>query len=705
MALIKKIRERTGLAIGFVAIALMLFIVGGDIMSGSNSVLFGQQKNDVGEIAGETVSIDRFRQEVEERKYNFTLQQQRNPTEAEMYSIRQQAWELLIVKIAFQEQFEELGIEVTEEELVDMVQGNNIHPEIAAAFANPETGEVDRDRIIQYLQMIDNQQLPPQQIAGWYLFENDLRPSRLRIKYDNLITNSNYVTTAEAKNYYQNQNTIAEVDYLYIPYTAINDSLINISESDLRNYLRENSELYQVEEHRSIEYVTFPIVASGIDSVEYREEMADLKVELAEAEEDSLFARRYSDATDYFNTYSVAQLPEQLRVNLGNLSEGDVRGPYLTSDSWVLYKVSEIMQDTVNSARASHILVKPDAQTDDAKAEARRQAQDILNQLRRGASFDSLARQFSDDPSASRGGDLGWFTEGQMVEPFEEAVFNSNEGLVNRLVETTYGFHIIKVTQKATNKAFRIASVTRNITPSDATRNDVYQMAARFANRAGNLKRFEEVTDADSITVYSADDIYANDRRINNIANGREIVRWMYNEANVGDVSPIFETDDEYVVAALTDVVEEGLAPLAEVEQEIREEVKKKKQGELIIQRLSETEGTLEELAETFPVDANVGSTSSLKLSDNSLPAPVGLAPEAVGAAFALEEGQRTSPIEVDNGIVIVELEAVTEALAVEDYSTYKDEIRQRNVGNESFYLSEVIKEFADIEDKRYRFY
>ncbi|MFW5760479.1 MAG: peptidylprolyl isomerase, partial [Cyclobacteriaceae bacterium] len=555
MALIKKIRERTGLAIGLVAISLMLFIVGGDIMS-SNSVLFSNQKNDVGEIAGEEVHIDRYRQEVEERKYNFTLQQQRNPTEAEMYSIRQQAWDLLIVKIAFQKQFEELGIEVTEEELVDMVQGNNIHPEIASAFGDPQTGEVDRDRIIEFLQMVDNQQLPPQQIAGWYLFENDLRPSRLRIKYDNLLTSSNYVTTAEAKNYYQRQNTIAEVDYMYIPYTAINDSLVNIEESELRSYLREHQDLYQIEENRSIRYVTFPIVASAIDSAQYREEMADLKEELAETQEDSLFTRRYSDAVDYFNTYSIGQLPEQLRVNVSNLSEGDVRGPYLNQDSWVLYKISGITQDTVKSVKASHILIKPDPPTDEEKAEARRQAQNILSQLRAGASFDSLARQFSDDPSASQGGDLGWFTEGQMVESFEEAVFNANEGLINRVIETTYGYHIIKVTEAATNKAFKVAAVTRNITPSDPTRNDVYQKAARFANKAGNLKKFNEVTEADSITVYSAEDILSNDRRINNIANGREIVRWMYNEAKVGDVSPIFETDDENVVAALTEVVD-----------------------------------------------------------------------------------------------------------------------------------------------------
>jgi len=707
MALIKKIRERTGLAIGFVAIALMLFIVGGDIMS-SNSVLFGQQKNDVGEIAGETVPIDMFRQQVEEMKYNFTLQQQRNPTEAEMYSIRNQAWEFLIVKIAFQKQFDELGIKVTDEELVDMVQGNNIHPELVTAFGDPQTGEVNRDQIVQFLQMVDQQQLPPQQIAGWLLFEKNLEPSRLRIKYDNLMINSNYVTAAEAKKYYSKQNTISEVDYLYVPYYTISDSLVTIEDSDLRNYLKEHEDTYQVEESRSIKFVSFPIVASGIDSTEYREEMAELKEEFAEVEDDSLFARRYSDAANYFDTYSVAQLPNQLSVNLNNLSQGDVRGPYLVDGSWMLYKITDISEDTVRSARARHILIKPDTETSEAKSAARSQAQNILNQLQRGASFDSLARQYSDDPSASRGGDLGYFTEGQMVPPFENAVFGAgDEGLINRVVETTYGYHIIDVTEPATDQSFSIASITRTIAPSDESRNQTYQIAARFASKADNLKQFNEVTSADStnLQVQVAEDVNANDRRLNNIASAREIVRWMYNDAKVGDVSDVFETDDEYVVTVLTEVVEAGLAPLSEVRQEITQEVRKEKQAEIIKQRLSEGEGTLEELAELFGADASVGSTSNLKLSDNALPAPVGLAPAAIGAAFALETGQRTAPLEAANGVVIVELSALTEATELEDYSVYKDELKQRNTGSESYFLSEVIKEFAEIEDKRYRFY
>ena len=139
MALISKIREKTGLAVGIIAFGLILFLVGGDIL-GPNSVILGKSTTEVGEIAGQEIPREEYIQEIEELKYNYSLNFGRNPTETEMYSIRQQALDYLIVKKGFQPEFDELGIIVTDDELVDMVQGKNIHPDLIQAFTNPETG-------------------------------------------------------------------------------------------------------------------------------------------------------------------------------------------------------------------------------------------------------------------------------------------------------------------------------------------------------------------------------------------------------------------------------------------------------------------------------------------------------------------------------------------------------------------------------------
>ena len=101
MALISKIREKTGLAVGIIAFGLILFLVGGDIL-GPNSVILGKNKMEVGQIAGQKIGYQEYVQQIEDLKYNYTLNFGRNPTESELVAIRQQAWDYLIVKKAFQ---------------------------------------------------------------------------------------------------------------------------------------------------------------------------------------------------------------------------------------------------------------------------------------------------------------------------------------------------------------------------------------------------------------------------------------------------------------------------------------------------------------------------------------------------------------------------------------------------------------------------
>jgi peptidyl-prolyl cis-trans isomerase D len=702
MALINEIRKRSGLAVGIVAIGLGLFIVGTDII-GPNSAIMGNNKTDVGEIAGEEIDITEYQNEIEQLKYNYTLNYQRTPTESEMYSIRQQAWDYLIVKTAFQKQYEELGLTVTEDEQWDMVQGKNVNWEIRQAFTNPETGEFQREMVINYLKQIN--QMPPAQQASWHLFEQNLTPARLRMKFDNLLVKGTYVTEAEARRQYNFDNSVAEIKYLYLPYYSINDSAINITDEDLKAYLNDHVDEYEVEENRDFSYVSFPIVPSAEDSAEFREELTRLSGDFKNTTEDSIFARSGTDGEEYFATYSVAELPSMLQRNYSNLSEGDVRGPYFDNGTFNLYKVSGITEDTTYAARASHILIKWADESDDAKAKARREAENILRQARGGADFAELAREHSVDGSAAQGGDLGWFGPGQMVEPFETAVFNaSGTGVINKVIESQFGYHIIKVTEAKTNQAFQIAHISREIIPSDITRNEAFRQADYFASSTGNYDEFIANAKNDSITVYEAEDIDKNDRRFNDLSNARTVVQWAYADASVGDVSSVKELDDRYIVAVLTGITEAGKPSLADVREQLVPKVKGEKKAKIILDRIASWSGSLEEMATQYGSDAKVYSSSDLKLSANSLP-NVGFAPEAIGAAFALNDGERSEPVKTENGVVIIEMLAKTQAPEIADYTTYKNQLEQQYSSRTSYSISEAIKDWADIEDRRYRYF
>ncbi|MBR9997499.1 MAG: SurA N-terminal domain-containing protein [Cyclobacteriaceae bacterium] len=702
MALISKIRERTGLAVGIVAFGLILFLVGGDIL-GPNSMILGKNKTEVGEIAGETIGQEEYVQQIEELKYNFTLNFGRNPSESDMLTIRQQAWDYLIVKKAFQKEYEKLGLEVTEEELVDMVQGRNIHPDLVQAFTNPETGEFQREQIISFLQNINS--LPPQQQAGWYLFESNLRPSRLRLKYDYLLTGTNYITKAEAEQQYHLENDVAEVKYMYIPYYTVSDSLIEVTEEDLRNYFNEHKNEYKVEETRTLNYVSFPIIPSSEDTTYTMEEINELADDLGTVDDDSIFARINTDGNNPFGTFHPGQLPLRLRDQYEDLKENQIIGPYFLSGNYVVHKVSEILEDTTSYARASHILIRAQSDSDIDKAEAKRKAQDLLGQLQNGANFAMLARNNSDDPSASSGGDLGWFSQERMVEPFSNAVFSRNqEGLIPRVVETEFGYHLINVTGVKTNKLFKVATIEREILPGDETMNEAFRQADYFASMIGNLEEFEKNAATDSLLINVAEKIGKNEQRISGLGDAREVIRWAFVDASIGEISEVFELEDNYVIAVLTDKTDEGSATLDDVRNQILPIVKNKLKAEIIRQRISTLEGTLDEIAEQYGEDASVFSNSELKLSATALPS-VGFAPKAIGVAFALNEGEISEPIEENDGIVVIQLNLLIRSPEIADYTSYANQLKQRRANQASYQVGEVIREYADIIDERYKFF
>ncbi len=702
MSLISKIREKTGLIVGAVAIGLILFLVGGDLLGPSSQILGGQDK-DVGEIAGEEISIDAYKQAINEMEANFYLRTGRNPSDREQNAIQQQAWDKMIADVAFSKQFDELGIEVTEQELVDMVQGNNVDPGIQQSFTNPETGEFDRNRLISYLQNMP--QLPQEQQISWQLYEKNLNESRGRLKYEGLLTAADYVTTQEAKQQYEADNTTAEVKYLYVPFYAVSDSAVQVSDQELTSYIQAHPKEFEVDAGRSLQYVTFPIIPSEQDVAQFEEELADLKEELATATNDSTFAAINTDgnAAEAFRRYQTGDLPPTLAENLDSLTTGAIFDPIKEGEVYRLYKVSEVTEDTVSYAKARHILFQTEGKD---QKEVRKQAQDVLNQLKDGGDFAALARQYSEDGSASQGGDLGWFSEGRMVEPFENAVFSANAtGLANKLVETEYGYHIIDVTELPTNKIYSVATVERELYPSDATRDQAYRKADLFYSQVSNLKNFTQQAQNDSLNVQSAEDLLPNAENIPGLGEARQIVRWAYNDASVGDVSDeVFELEDAYVVAALTAQREKGAAQLKDVRDQVLAKVQGEKKGEQIVQKLQSLSGSLDEMATAYGGDATVYTSSDLKLSSNTLP-NVGFAPKAVGKAFAMKESQVSDPVITDNGVVVIELQSLTPAPEIADYATYKEQVQQQQASRTSFNITEAVEENANIEDKRYKFY
>lgn len=707
MALIGTLRNKMGTwVVVFVFVALAAFILG-DLL-GNNSILFDDKE--VGEIAGHSVSLEEYQAVVQEREANYVLNFGRQPGDREMPTLRQQAWELLILRHAIQNQYEKVGVDVTVDEEEDMIYGKNVDENIKQAFTNPQTGGFDKDRLLNYLKDLSSPPADPQlqsmwqeQRTRWEIFQRDLVPGRERIKYENLLIKTNYVTKAEAEREYHLQTDVSEVKFVYVPYYAISDSAAVLSDSDLKDYYNKNIERYKVQESRDLKYVSFPVTPSSSDSLEIKKEMEKIAADFATTDDDSTYAVTNTDGKEGYGKFNVSSLPAF--VSQEDLKPGKVIGPFIDAGTYKIVKVSAITKDTVMSARASHILLKWDNDTEAGKKAAKEKARGILKDLKAGADFSVKAREFGTDGTATRGGDLGWFSAGRMVKPFETAVFSATKpGLLNDVVETDFGYHIIKVTNTKNDVAYEIATIERAITPSDETTNAAYRQAETFAAEISSVKEFTEKAQKQGLTAEDGKNISAAERRIGNLGEARQVVQWLFRDASTDKVSEVFDLQGEYIVAVMTRETKEGNKPFDLVKEEITPEVRKQVKGKLIVKKLSELKGTLEEIATAYGADANVYSSSDLKLNGNSLPT-AGFDPKAIGTAFSLESGKRSEAFAGENGAFIVEVQNRTTAPEIGEYSVYKGPLEQSTQGRSSFSVAEAIKENAKIEDKRYKFY
>lgn len=702
MAAINTLREKGGKIIVFLIGFSIVAFVGADLL-GPNSTLLGGGKTNVGEIAGSKISYQDFLDKQDEIEYNWTQSNRRTPTSNDMVGIRNLTWDALVAEYAFKNEFNTIGLDVSDEEIVDMVQGDNISPEIRQAFTDPETGAFSKDNVVAFLQNLGEQ--TPAQRANWYNFERNLGPGRLRLKFDNLMIKTNYATEAEAKQAYLNESNTAEVNYVYVPFLSMADTAINISDSELNAYLDENEKEYQREESKSLKYVSFDVVPSADDTAMVVEQIERLKEELISTDNDSTFAVVNSDASDAFRNYTPGELPSVFQGEDVVMGSGAFVGPVVENGSYTIYKVATMRPSDTYSARASHILFKWASDSEAEKAKAKKEARDILRQIRNGADFAEMARLHGTDGTASKGGDLGWFKEGAMVAPFQEAVFAaSKKGLLSDVVETQFGYHIIDVTETKTNTVYKIAKVALEIFVSDDTRNKYYRDAEQFALNASNLEEFETAAKEKNLSVKTAARVRKNDRRITGISEGRSIVYWAYNTASLGDVSEVFEIDDQYVIAVVTDEQEEGAAALETVRFEVTKKVRDQKKAKIITDKLNGLSGTLDEIAAGYGQGAKVYNMPALKLSSNSLRS-VGLAPEAVGVAFSMENGETTKPFAVDNGVLIIEMVNKLVAPEISDYESYRSQVLQQRQSRIAYSVDQTIKELAEIKDERYKFF
>jgi len=698
MALIGTIRKN-----GWILIALMTLALGGFILM---EIISNAQRNSAGDVnsLGKVNGTEIKRSEFEDYEKLVYANAKSNT-----FQVRNQMWDYFVERTLVNQEAEELGLGVDGEELKELEFGMNPSPIIAERFKNPD-GQVNRQQLASIKGAIEGGQFTdPLNRAYWATQEKEVIKERLQSKILTLVSKGMYTPSWQAEMVFHENNERLDFAYVRIPYDKVKDEEAQLTDADFSAYLKQNPHLYdQTEETRIVNYVSFDVKATAADTASSREAVAKLVEGLRTAPSDSTYIAINNGVLE--NTYKgKSALPPSIADTLMRAATGSVVGPYLDGGAWTIAKIldKKVVPDSV---RARHILLPKSDPT------AEKTIDSLKNLIQGGkARFDSLAVQFSQDGSRSKGGDLGWFAAGRMVPEFNAVCFYEGEQGKLYKVQTQFGWHLIEITGKKfiTNEnSVKAAYISQPVEPSETSQRTIKDKAVAFVQQAKNIADFTSLAGQQNLKIETSTSLKTNDYAIGQLGAGeysRDIVKWAFNEkTKVGQVSQeVFAFrdanggyfDSHYVVAVLKSIADKGSASVATLKAmpDAEQKVRNQKKGEILKGKIAA--GTdLASLAAQWATKVDTARGTSMMQAGGE--------PRVVGTVFTLAKDALSSPIIGTAGVyVVMPITEKTQAQVPADLTMFRRQVSTAAATAVKTNLIASMKKNADMKDNRSRFF
>lgn len=706
MAIIGKIRKRSGLLVIIIGVALAAFVLGDFLKPGKRY----RGTTNVGVVAGENIPYTEFAAKVDEQIENLKQRAQKeNLSSEEVFSARQMTWQQLTTEIIMGEEYDRLGISVTTDELFELVQGKNPHPYILQYFKDPNTQQYNPQLVINFLKQLET--MEPAQRNNWLQLEKAIKEDRLKTKYNNLISKAYYTPKAFAKLDYEEKNTKYDIRVVAAGYQTIDDKTITLTDEDYKKYYEEHKYQFDQEASRDLYYVTYDLLPSESDRKATDKEVQVLYQEFLTATDLPTFVNANSD-TKYDSSWRKERsLSPRLDSVMFNSPVGTIIPPFVENDAYSMAKLLDV-QVRPDSLKANHILIAyqgsavNDPKITRPKDKAKKVADSLMTVLSKNAGmFGVIAASVSDDASnKAKGGDLGWFMDGTMVGPLNKAVVDGKVGEI-KLVETVFGYHLIQIMDKrAYGKKAKIAIVDRKIEPSSQTIQDLYTKASEFAGENHNIDEFEKAVTKNNLNKRISESLKTSDNNLPGLNNSRQIVQWAFNEeTKKGAVSSVFEVTGSYVVAVVKEVREKGIQPLELVKTQIEPLVKREKKAEKLIETIKKA-GTTDLYALAAKINSKVDTLPGITFYSPNLP-KYGPEPEIIGTITTLKKGVASEPLKGNMNVYVVFVDAVTPAPETKDYAMFAQQMQYMFANRVQREAYMALEKLADIEDNRVKFF
>ena len=668
MTTLQRIRNHGVILLVVVGVAMLAFILGDFLNSGSS--FFNRSRENVGVIAGHKVHYTEYEAAKDQLTEVYKIESGSNDINEELgMQIRSQVWQMMLMDYTLREQAQAIGMDVTAEELSNLCIGENPHQLITQRRAfYDETGKFNRFALINFLNSLAQEPETQEQAANmqqaknyWLYWENAVRLTHMQDKYVNLLSQLLTANPLDAKYAFDARQTTVNVEFVQQPFFAVADSLVKVTDADIKKLYNAQKEQYKRTPNRSLVYVGFPIEPSEADFSEVEQLMKTLENDFQTKEDVATIVNSNSDILYDGRDYSETTIPAEYKEFA--FGKGVKKGQYteltFANDTYSMARIMECGYSKPDSVKL--VLVANGEGTEDVE--------------------------------------LGWFQASELQKTIADPAFAGRKGSTFT-VSSGMGEQTFKIADKSNpTPKVKLAILSRKVTPSSKTYGILYNEAKQFIVNNNSIDSLRQSAQELGLSVTPAFALDANADKVNDLKNSRPIVRWAY-EATVGDLSDVFECGNQFVVAALTEINDGEYRTLNEVRAELQMQALADKKADYIINQLNGVT-TLEAAAELF--DAEIQSAEGISLASYRLGA-AGVEPAVIGAALALESNTTSAPVKGNMGVYMVR---IGEKTVAEGELNAEQEIQQLNMRTSysaPYQAIALIEENAEIEDNRARF-
>jgi peptidyl-prolyl cis-trans isomerase D len=705
MQIIQSIRDKgAAITVGVIVLCLIGFVLM-DAKQGNNR-LFGSLSQHVGEVNGEAVPLSEFNKKMVQAEGQEEQRSGQRPNGVKINQLREQVWNQIVAEKIFFAEADKLSISFTPAELSSILlssEPNNPFMQ-QQGMTDPATGKLDITKAQEALRNIKKFKGDQREAVNAEII-NPLKLSSIVAKYSSLISASAYYPSWMQAKENADAKTFASISYVSIPYGEVSDSAVVISDADINEYVKKHKELFKQEAGRIISYVTFSQLPNKEDSNRVKEVVEKIKLSFASDTNAKSFVAKNTSVIDFQDTYLPKSKIQSSQVDsIVKFPVGVVYGPYVDNESYVLAKLLGTKQ-LPDSVSARHILIPTvNPQTGEMvnnDSTAKKLADSIFTAIKSGASFAALAAKYSSDGSKDKGGDLGTFAFGAMVPEFNDFCFSKSVGSKD-VVKTQFGYHVIEImSQKDFKPAYKIAFVAKEITSSDLTVN----AASLEATQASSVKNGAELTtycEKKGLRITeNPTPVKENDFSIGNMQEARQLVRWAF-ESKKDAVSEPFNIGNDFVVAVVNKIQEEGVQDAATARSGSEAIIKNEKKAEIIKKKLGSSP-TLETAAAAYNKQVmQAGADSSITFSSQIING-LGVEAKLIGASFNKENLTKpTAPISGTNGVYVLKVNSIQSKPAdTPDVLAQQASNRLSAIRSQTNNWYEGLKKQATIEDSR----